>query len=61
MLAAALRLALFMLVLSFCLPTEAAATAQRGRGLLPAVRAKLKGQYHVHRPSYRIYRPGRTR
>lgn len=55
----ALRLTLVFVALSFCLPTESAASALRGRGLLPAVRAKLKGQYHVHRPSYRAYRPGR--
>ncbi|WP_139924047.1 hypothetical protein [Hymenobacter sp. DG01] len=57
----ALRLALVFFVLSFCLPSESAASTLRGRGLLPAARAKVKGQRHVHRPNYRIYRPSRIR
>ncbi|WP_162303662.1 hypothetical protein [Hymenobacter sediminis] len=55
----ALRLTLVLFALSCCLPSESTASALRGRGLLPAVRAKVKGQRHVHRPNYRIYRPGR--
>ncbi|GGG37043.1 hypothetical protein [Hymenobacter glacieicola] len=54
-----LRLCLVFFALSFCLPTESSATALRGRGLLPAVRAKLKGQHHLHRPNYRPYRANR--
>ncbi|MBB4600722.1 hypothetical protein HNQ93_001917 [Hymenobacter luteus] len=61
MLASGFRLLLIFLALSFCLPTQSSAAALRGRGLLPAVRAKLKGQHHVHRPNYRAYRPARLR
>lgn len=63
MFASLLRLTLIFFALSFCLPTESSAKAAGlgSRGLLPAVRAKFKGQYHLHRPNYRAYRPARIR
>ncbi|UPL49943.1 hypothetical protein [Hymenobacter sublimis] len=59
MFASVLRLSLVLFALSFCLLAESSAEALGGRGLLPAVRAKLKGQYHLHRPNYRPYRANR--
>ncbi|MBX0292019.1 hypothetical protein K3G63_16325 [Hymenobacter sp. HSC-4F20] len=56
MFASLLRLTLVFFALSFCLPTGSSAAGLTGRGLLPAVRAKMKGQYHLHRPNYRPYR-----
>lgn len=56
MLARLLKLSLVLFVLSFCVSAPAAAHDLFDRRWLPTVKAKMKGQHHVHRPNYRRFR-----